>query len=230
MRRYIRALWHLLNRRSFIRTNLGLTLVDFKFDGERVMLEGKYSIALANDIFFNDEYAELDVRGKTVIDIGANIGDTAIYFARTGARRVIAIEPFPCSFNLLTKNVARNGMAGKIQHYLAAVGKSSEVICLPETEEGGIFQAKDAGSGHRINVLTLEEAMKYEHPPFAVKCDAEGAEYEIFLNAPDETLRKIDEIMMEYHGKSEPLIARLEKAGFRARRKGNHIHAVRLET
>jgi hypothetical protein len=35
------------------------------------------------------------LRGRDVIDVGANVGDTALYFILNGARRVIAVEPCP---------------------------------------------------------------------------------------------------------------------------------------
>jgi hypothetical protein len=47
------------------------------------------------DIFFDKVYDFLPIRGKTVIDIGANIGDSCIYFALSKPNRIIAIEPFP---------------------------------------------------------------------------------------------------------------------------------------
>ena len=34
-----------------------------------------------------------DVKGRDVIDVGANTGDTALYFILNGARKVIAVEP-----------------------------------------------------------------------------------------------------------------------------------------
>ena len=47
---------------------------------------------------------KLPVRGKTVIDIGANIGDTPIYFHITWSKhRVIGIEPFPKNYELGSK-------------------------------------------------------------------------------------------------------------------------------
>jgi len=35
------------------------------------------------------------LRGRDVIDVGANAGDTALYFVLNGARKVIAVEPLP---------------------------------------------------------------------------------------------------------------------------------------
>ena len=48
---------------------------------------------LAN-IFVKNDYDFLKVEDKIIVDIGANIGDTAIYFAVKGAKKVIGLEPF----------------------------------------------------------------------------------------------------------------------------------------
>jgi predicted O-methyltransferase YrrM len=41
------------------------------------------------EIFEEDMYEILDVKGKIVVDVGAYIGDSAIYFALKGAKRAI---------------------------------------------------------------------------------------------------------------------------------------------
>jgi len=47
----------------------------------------------------------LDVKGKVVIDVGAYIGDSAIYFALKGARKVIALESHPGTFAEMLDNI-----------------------------------------------------------------------------------------------------------------------------
>ena len=54
-----------------------------------------------------------------------------------------------------------------------------------------------------------------------LKCDVEGAEYDIFLNASDETLKRIDTLAMEAHivppnfsmDRFDTLVARLKESG-----------------
>jgi len=57
------------------------------------------------EIFGHGEYASLDVKDKVIIDIGAYIGDSAIYFALKGAKRVIAVEPHPGAFAEMLENI-----------------------------------------------------------------------------------------------------------------------------
>jgi GT2 family glycosyltransferase len=51
------------------------------------------------------EYSFLNVVNRDVIDIGMNIGDSTIYFALNGARRVIGLEPYPYAFSYAKINV-----------------------------------------------------------------------------------------------------------------------------
>jgi len=55
--------------------------------------------ATLSDTFLEGEYevpeALSGLRGRDVIDVGANVGDSALYFILHGARKVIAVEPLP---------------------------------------------------------------------------------------------------------------------------------------
>ena len=52
----------------------------------------------------------IDVKGKVLLEIGANIGTHTVYFALTGAfSRIVAVEPDPRNFELLDENVRQNG-------------------------------------------------------------------------------------------------------------------------
>jgi FkbM family methyltransferase len=49
-----------------------------------------------------------------MIDVGANIGNHTLYFARILGAEVIAIEPNPVALNLLKSNVARNDLGDRV--------------------------------------------------------------------------------------------------------------------
>ncbi|HEX7135009.1 MAG TPA: FkbM family methyltransferase [Iamia sp.] len=59
-------------------------------------------------------------RTGTVLDVGANIGTTTVPFARAGFP-VIAVEPVPRTFALLTANAAASGLAEAITPVQVAV-------------------------------------------------------------------------------------------------------------
>ena len=54
-------------------------------------LDNWYTL-LPLDPLFPMEYGKLDVNNKTVIDVGAYNGDTANFFLKRGARKIIAYE------------------------------------------------------------------------------------------------------------------------------------------
>ena len=57
---------------------------------------------------FGDEiYDFCDVNGRYVVDVGANIGASAIYFATKGAKKVLAFEPFPYSCRAMNETLRK---------------------------------------------------------------------------------------------------------------------------
>jgi FkbM family methyltransferase len=61
---------------------------------------------------------------KWFIDVGANIGTQTVYAMRTGKFcGVVAVEPEPHNLDLLRRNVAINGLTGKV-HVVAAAASS----------------------------------------------------------------------------------------------------------
>ena len=71
-----------------------------------------YGISRGVDAFLtfrdNGTYDTLPIKDKIVLDVGANIGDTPIYFALHGSKKVIGIEPFPQNYEIAKKNVEIN--------------------------------------------------------------------------------------------------------------------------
>lgn len=50
------------------------------------------------------QYTPVDLRGKTVLDVGAGEGETAYFFLLYGAKKVVCIEPDEKSYAMLIKN------------------------------------------------------------------------------------------------------------------------------
>ncbi|PYB68470.1 hypothetical protein DMB44_03780 [Thermoplasma sp. Kam2015] len=69
--------------------------------------EGNINNGNIFDVFLSEEYRFLNVFEMDVIDVGASIGDSPIYFALRGAKRVIALEPFPYSYSFAELNVKK---------------------------------------------------------------------------------------------------------------------------
>jgi predicted methyltransferase len=70
-------------------------------------------VVTINETFAEGGYEVPEVlsglRGRDVIDVGVNVGDTALYFILNGARRVIAVEPLPSVVKCAEENVRLSG-------------------------------------------------------------------------------------------------------------------------
>jgi FkbM family methyltransferase len=141
------------------------------------------------EFWLSEYFARQINRGDTVIDIGANLGYYSILAAdlvgETG--RVLAVEPNPELFQLLSSSVALNGFSNRIDALNIAIsepgktGKATFFIPLGEPKNGQ-FLAKDADLSQTSNlgqVLEVElgvlDVDHFERVDF-VKIDVEGAE------------------------------------------------------
>jgi hypothetical protein len=52
-----------------------------------IKFDGGTSDGEIRSIYLNNIYQQLPVKGKAVVDVGANIADSSIYFALNGAKR-----------------------------------------------------------------------------------------------------------------------------------------------
>ena len=165
------------------------------------------------DTFLRNKYPA--VKGKTVIDIGANIGDTPIYFAVRGASKVIALEPYPKNYELAKKNIEANGFSDRIVILLAGCAAECGFITIDPNKSGIFSPLIKSKHGIRVPLLTLENILNENSISECVlKIDCEGCEYEIILSAPDCVLKHFSVIHIEYHYGYKDLKEKLEKSGF----------------
>ena len=169
--------------------------------------------------FIDEGYKWLNVKGKEVVDVGANIGDTAIYFAVNGAKHVYAFEPYPFSYKIAVKNIKLNKLEKKVTLLNEAIGEENKTIYIDENYENTDGDdLKEFKKGKKIKVVTLEEIVKKFNLKNAVlKMDCEGCEYNSILNTPNKVLRNFEQIMIEYHYGYLDLKKKLEEAGFKVK-------------
>jgi FkbM family methyltransferase len=155
------------------------------------------------EVFEYDHYATLNVRNKIVVDVGTYIGESAIYFALKGARKVIAIEPHPSAFMEMLDNFKLNNLEGKSITILAGLSGAPGKICVHGLDTriawGTYYRVGDCKSF--IPAITLSYIInKYNITDNAVlKMDCEGCEYDVVLNTKPEELKVFDQIIIEYH-------------------------------
>jgi FkbM family methyltransferase len=216
----------LLQRRNNIQLDIlndiiTLNSVSFKMGHKaEVILYGAISNGDVANIFFqNCVYRSLPVMGKSVIDIGCNIADSAIYFVIQGADKVIGLEPYPKNYNAAKRNIEINNLSNKIIVLLAGcASKSRRVLVDPEICSGYDSHLEQDSNG-RIEVpfMTLEQILGENNLSdfkSILKMDCEGCEYDAILSSPERILQKFSHIQIEYHYGYKNLKDKLEASGF----------------
>jgi len=176
------------------------------------------------EIFLDNAY-QYDVAGKNVVDIGMNIGDSAIYFAKKGAKRVIGLEPNKESFDLAVKNIEDSKVTDIVTPINKAINTRNEDISLkvwnkfPGSYSLVGYDTKPRNSEFRIitvNGTKLEDVidMFEERQIGLLKMDCEGCEYNILNAVSKEYLSRVQGIIMEYHNGIQNLRELLETNGF----------------
>jgi len=160
------------------------------------------------EVFDNEEFRHVNVKGMDVVDIGAFVGDSAIYFALRGAKRVIAVEPHPVAYVEMHTNIDVNKLANVVIPVNAGLASKPGVICIGDVTVTGTVTTHHTPVGHggvdcddEAPAVTLGELMeKYDIQPSrtVLKMDCEGCEYDVIMN-DYEHVRLFRELIFEHH-------------------------------
>ena len=160
--------------------------------------EGTYDVQIFREI--KRCYGLLDVRGKVVLDIGANIGGFTDYALKAGARRVVGYEPSRENFDLLKRNITDNRAT---LHNCAVTNKKVRRVTFYKSM--GVNYGIGSTEPHRGRD-TYEVAAENFYAilgklrPQVIKIDVEGAEYDILSNLTTQPLGAyVKQIAMEIH-------------------------------
>ena len=168
-------------------------------------------------VFVAQQYADFPIEKQTVVDIGANIGDSAIYFALRGSHKVIGFEPYSRNISMAQKNIIQNKLEDVITIYQAGGSDQDSMINIDahtiSTASSKLVKKRD---GITIPLLTLKKIIsKYDVLPNSIlKLDCEGDEYKIIMNTDKNILRTFQFIVIEYHFGYTNLKKYLEGCGF----------------
>ncbi len=166
-----------------------------------------------SDIFKKKMY-EIDLKTKypRIIDIGAHIVVDTIYFKQKYPKaKIIAFEPNPYTFKLLEKNVSQNNLAD-VDIINAAVGDKDEesifYISRADPDEAWSWDNAmvknkwyDERKAREIKVHTATLKKYLKEDVDLLKIDIEGMEERV-LKSIGENLKKVKNIVMEFHGSS----------------------------
>jgi FkbM family methyltransferase len=163
------------------------------------------------------------LRGRDVIDVGANVGDTALYFLLNGARKVIAVEPLPSVARCAEENVRLSSATDKVKVINAAL--SDEPVSVPcdyDVLSSRYFSTLSSSGPCKVPGVTLGDLLNMVDDPYLLKMDCEGCEAQVILGPERERLRAFEHIIFETHPQitgvsNEKLFASLKELGFECR-------------
>ena len=162
---------------------------------------------------------------NVIIDIGANIGLSAIYFANTFPKtKIIAIEPEKNNFLLLKRNTEKyeniiplnyalwktNGEIDVLDTGLGTNAYMTMENIPPNQHHHTSCLENKAITTNKVMAITIDNILADNNLDFIdiLKIDIEGAEKEVFENA-DSWIQKINVIIIELHDRMKSGCSRI---------------------
>jgi len=127
-----------------------------------IWLSGKYFM----------EIYDVNVRDAVVLDIGAYLGDSVLYWLYKGAKKVIAVEPVPEHFKILQLNCS--GLP--VETILGSVGSRVPKLNIVGSPSYGIWKTQNFNEFLNVPLISLTELVE-KYKPDVVKLNCEGCEH-----------------------------------------------------
>ena len=217
--RNYRALWNMARLYPGFAGNLRRYVTekgDYPYDCEvrtpvgvvRPRLYSQHDLLTLNEVFCREDYAA-PAGALVVVDIGANIGLSALYFlTRDHTTRCYAYEPVPANLERLRANLA----AFEDRYQVEAVAVADFDGMAPfGVEATGRYGGIGAPTGRTIHVpcrsasVVLEQGIAAEGGIDVLKVDIEGLEVDVVRSIAAELLRHIGVIYLETPTAPAPL-------------------------
>lgn len=170
-----------------------------------------HSLLILKEVFLNQNYAftsttdsRLKRQGGVIVDIGANIGISTLYFKnRYPAVNLIAIEASPINYEILVENIKMNDFnIETINCFVSNVNgltKFHHNLAKPGASFGEGFKPKASNQSEEFTVKTMKLSdLIRGYKSIVLKIDVEGSEYEILKDlAYSENISEVMEIIVE---------------------------------
>lgn len=194
--------------------------------GIRLQLNDWSELTTVWRVFLSNEYL-VPEDAIHIIDAGANIGAFSLFqAARSPKISIVAVEPFPETFQRLKNAIEQNNRCQQIHPMHAAVTSQKGITKFDGRSDAHSYcrrivaeTDKDAIEVPTVSLADILDNMDWREVDY-LKMDIEGGEYDALLNIDPKSLRRCKAIGLEYHdSKKYPMLeAGLRGAGFRTLR------------
>ncbi len=120
--------------------------------------------------------------GTAIIDVGANIGNHAVFFGAVMGAPVYAFEPYDANHRLLQMNLAVNGLDSQVLTACCAIGESDGIASLQPGPPNNLGITRVSFGAGPIPVRSLD-SLAITGPIGLLKVDVEGAEAAVLQGA-----------------------------------------------
>ncbi len=158
-----------------------------------------------------------DLAPERLVDLGANIGLTSLWFAhRYGCKVIIAVEPSPDNAQLVRRNLLGNNLQADIIE--AAVGPSDGTAFFEDSADSNMGRV--TGAGRAVPMVSMNTVLKKLPAGVdvdVVKMDIEGGEGPL-LAGDLAWLGRVKSVIAEFHPEVidyPAAIRHIEGQGFR---------------
>lgn len=196
-------------------------------------IESPEEFFILSEVFLEKDYRFIDDKQCILIDIGANIGISSLFFLKNNnVKKIYAFEPVEDTYRQALQNFSLNNVGQSVELHNYGLGKNdrSETFIFNKDIKGntGVRGKLSRSYANQNNLEERQVAIKNVSDVFTkiiaenpgmrlvVKMDCEGAEYEIIesLNASGH-LKNIDVWMIEWHDKgADSIETALKNAGY----------------
>jgi FkbM family methyltransferase len=118
--------------------------------------------------------------GDVVVDVGANIGNHAVFWAVCCGAHVVAFEPNPAALAYLEVNVEANGLS-QIEVQATALGSQAGNAAVLPAPDGNLGACRLQPGDGPVPVMRLDDVVTT--PVRLVKVDVEGSEADVLAGA-----------------------------------------------
>lgn len=181
----LRLIYFVFTRKFFLKERP--MRFDFFFLGKpfTVFVHSNVELAGLYEVFVLEEYSwHIGPSPKIIVDLGAHIGDTALYYHLVYPEALIyAIEPAPDTFLKLKQNVSGIPSITPIQAGLSDKDGSATLHMVPSSLGNSFFDRDGEVGSVTVPVYTLATLLQKCHTKRAdiIKFDIEGGEANLFV-------------------------------------------------